>query len=133
MFQLLQELDQLSAEVIPQANLACDNARAHPHDPGAQNSLLEASRDLMDVGFLCSLMLFDRLVCVYSNRCEASTSEGVHKCFGFAMVSKHELVCCCCCFLHARHLSCVSMNLIKIILLTESSGEHCQLTNAKFV
>ncbi|KAL5963120.1 Talin-1, partial [Taenia solium] len=47
-YRLLQELDQLSAEVIPQANLACDNARAHPHDPGAQNGLLEASKDLMD-------------------------------------------------------------------------------------
>nr|CDS22504.1 talin 2 [Echinococcus granulosus] len=47
-YRLLQELDQLSAEVIPQANLTCDSARAHPHDPGAQNSLLEASKDLMD-------------------------------------------------------------------------------------
>lgn len=49
MFQLLQELDQLSAEVIPQANLTCDNARAHPNDLDAQNGLLDASKNLMDV------------------------------------------------------------------------------------
>ncbi|VDN96364.1 unnamed protein product [Rodentolepis nana] len=47
-YRLLQELDQLSAEVIPQANLSCDNARAHPNDPAAQNGLLEASKNLMD-------------------------------------------------------------------------------------
>ncbi|KAM7533362.1 hypothetical protein Aperf_G00000120428 [Anoplocephala perfoliata] len=47
-YRLLQELDQLSAEAIPQANLTCDNARAHPHDPSAQNALLEASKNLMD-------------------------------------------------------------------------------------
>ncbi|KAL5112171.1 Talin-2 [Taenia crassiceps] len=59
-YRLLQELDQLSAEVIPQANLACDSARAHPHDPGAQNSLLEASKDLMDClkDFIGSLDVF---------------------------------------------------------------------------
>uniref|UniRef100_A0A5K3EGD4 FERM domain-containing protein n=1 Tax=Mesocestoides corti TaxID=53468 RepID=A0A5K3EGD4_MESCO len=47
-YRLLQELDQLSGEIIPQANLTCDNARAHPHDPTAQNSLLVVSKNLMD-------------------------------------------------------------------------------------
>ncbi|VDM34497.1 unnamed protein product [Hydatigera taeniaeformis] len=57
---LLQELDQLSAEVIPQANLTCDSARAHPHDIGAQHSLLEASKNLMDClkDFVASVDVF---------------------------------------------------------------------------
>nr|VZI31552.1 unnamed protein product [Spirometra erinaceieuropaei] len=47
-FKILQELDTLQNEVMPEVTLSCDQARAQPQEFGNQTNLLAASKNLMD-------------------------------------------------------------------------------------